>query len=505
MKVETLSKEEQDKLLLRYASLSFANLKKNMVQDLINSRNESVIYKKYPKDRIVTLLENPQKNEKEIRNLSGFLYLVSSHYRRLIDYYSTILLYNYTVIPTNVAFTHKKKNDYKNKYLFVINECEKYNLRQEAAKAITIAIRDGVYYGLTYESNDSFYIKPFDSQYAKISSIEDGTFVPSIDLDYFNGKTYLLEVYGEEFVLAWEKYKGNKEKKIKGDAKNRWFEPSNGICIKADESDPVYSLPLFTGLLLSVYDIEDYKMLQKAKAENDNYKALSAKMDVDEQGVPKMEYATALKYYEQMAQNLPDGIGLLLSPFEVQDFSFSNSAVSDKNNVVSAEEGFWFSSGTSSLIFGSTKATSSSSLTLSVKPDEEIAFSLLQQFERVFNKKIKKMDLPYGFKIKFSDQSIFNIDQHVNRLSKAAQYGLPVKMQYASSLGLSPSEVIGMTYLEEDILNLSSKKWTTPLVSSNIQSTAGEAGGAPTQEEKGAVVQDSTEVGRENNGNAENR
>ena len=140
---------------------------------------------------------------------------------------------------------------------------------------------------------------------------------------------------------AYYLYKGNKEQGTKGDKSKKWYEPENGICLKADESDPIYSLPVFVGVLLSVTDIEDYRMLQKAKAENDNYKVLSAKMETDENGVPKMDFDIAQKYYGQMAQNLPSGIGLLLSPFDVSDFSFQSSTASDRNAVTDAESQFW--------------------------------------------------------------------------------------------------------------------------------------------------------------------
>ena len=86
MEVKDFTKEEQEKIMSKYATLAFANLKKNIVQDLINSRNESIIYKRYSKEDIVKMLDNPQKHEKELRELSGFIYLVSSHYRRLVDY-----------------------------------------------------------------------------------------------------------------------------------------------------------------------------------------------------------------------------------------------------------------------------------------------------------------------------------------------------------------------------------------------------------------------------------
>lgn len=502
MEIKEFTKEEQEKIMERYSLLAFASLKKNIIQDLINNRNESVIYKKYKKEEIVKMLENPQKNERQIRELSGFLYLVSGHYRRLIDYFSNILLYNYTVIPTKITRKKPKKADYEETYYTVINQCEKYNLRHEGAKALKITVRDGVFFGLKYESSDSFYIKPFDNRFARISSIEDGVFRFSVDMAYFSGKEYLLDMYGSDFIHAYDLWKGNKEKGIKGDKNKKWYEPENGVCLKADESDPLCSLPVFTGLLLDIFSIDDFKLLQKAKAENDNYKVLSAKMETDEDGVPKMSYNLAQKYYGQMSQNLPDGIGLILSPFEVDEFSFQTSTASDRNNVTDAINNFWQGAGTASALFGGGNVTTAGGMLLSVKPDEAIAFSILEQFERYINREIKKMNLPYGFKISFSQQSIFNSDEYCNRLSKAASYGMPVKMAYSSALGLSPSDVLGMTYLEEDVLGFAKKVWLNPLISSNTQSSVESTEGRPTSESKGEVISESNEKTRNADSNA---
>ena len=499
--VKDLTEEEREKVMTQYTQLLFANLKKNIVQDLINDRNESVIYKKYKKEEIVKMLESPQRNEDKIRELSNFIYLVSSHYRRLVDYYSTILLYNYLVVPIKISTKKPNKTKYKESYYYTINECEKYNLRHESTKAIKIAIRDGVYYGIPYETEDSFYIKPFDAKYARISTIEDGAFKFSVDLNYFNVKTYLLPMYGIDFQIAYEKYKGNRDKGLKGDKTKRWYEPPNGICIKVDESDPIYSLPLFCGLLLDILSIEDYKMLQKSKAENDNYKVLSAKMETDEDGVPKMDFPTAQKYYGQMAQNLPLGIGLLMSPFDMSDYSFQTSTASERNNVTESINTFWQGAGTSPALFGGGNISSSGAITLAVKPDEAIAFSLLQQIERFFNKKLKLMNLPYSFKIQFLNQSIFNSDEIANRISKAADKGMPVKMKYSSVLGLSPSDTLGLTYLEEDILELSNKVWKNTLISSNTQSASNDEGGRPTNSEQGKTLDDTGQQTVDNDGN----
>lgn len=489
----------------RYTEMAFANLKKNIIQDLINNRNESVIYKKYPKERVVQMLENPQKQEKALREMSNFLYIVSSHYRRLINYYAKLPKFNYTVIPTNLP-SKIKKTEFRNTYDTVCNLLKKYNLKQECFKIMQSVFRDGVFYGLTYETTDSFYIRPFNTNFAEISSIEDGTFVMSIDLNYFSDKLELLPEYGNEIENAYYVYRGDKKKGTKGNPKKRWFEPSNGVCIKADEDDPFYSIPIFTGLILGVLDIEDYKLLKKAKKEIDNYKVLAMKMDVDEEGVPKMDYDLAIKYYNQACANIPDGIGLILSPFSINDFSFQNSSSAESDAVNEAEEDFWFSSGTSPLLFGSSRATSSASLSLSVKPDETISFSVMRQIQRYFNKRIKKMNLPYSFEMNFLEQSIFNEKDVQNAYFKGGQYGVSgSKLLYANSLGLEPADILGMSYLEDSILGVGSKIFTRPFVSSNTMSNGGldSEGGRPTAEESGeTVITESNEQTRENDSNA---
>ena len=502
MEVKDFTKEEQEKILANYAKMSFANLKKSILQDLRNNKNESVLYRKYTKKEVVSFLENPQKNEQKVRELSCYLYIVSPHYRRLVDYYALILLYHYNVLPTKTPEKINKKT-YKDTYFHIIKECEKYNLKHEAIKAIKIAVRDGVFFGLCYESEDSFYIKPVQSKWAQISGIEDGTYTFEFDLNYFNSNKDLLQMYGAEFISAYDRYKGNPEKHIEPNKNLRWYEPKNGICLKVDESDPYYSLPLFTGLLTEIFDIEDTKMLQKAKKENDNYKALGAKVATDEDGVPLLSYEENLKWFNQIVENIDnDGIGVFMSPFQITDYSFATTKTSDANDVIEAQENFWMSSGTSSLIFGSAKATSSSSLTLSVKPDEQIAYAILLQFQRFFNKKLKKMNLEYEFKIEFTQQSIFNGMEYVDKFAKAAQYGLPVKTAYATSLGMTPSDIWNMTILEEDILGLSKKRWTTPLVSSNTQSSVDNEGGRPTNASQGKGLTETGEQTKESDANA---
>lgn len=505
MEVKTFTEDEQKALLSQHQEfirMQFANLKKSIVQDLINNRYESVIFRKYKKEDIIKMLEDPQKNVKKIREFSGFLYMVSSHYRRLVDYSATILLYNYTVVPAKVLPKKYKKKDLQDSYYQVISECSKYNFKHEATKAMRILARDGIFFGLCFENEDSFFIKSIPYTHAQISSIEDGVYRFAVDLNYFNGQQYLLPMYGQGFVRAYEIYKGDKDKGIAPDKTKRWYEPKNGICLVSDESNPYTSLPFYVGIFKPILDLDEYAMLQKAKTENDNFHVIAAELPLDEDGFPKIDSGLATKWFDGITSGLEgSGTGAILSPFKLTDFSFQGSNSSDRNIVSDATDQVYQASGISSGIFGSTNITASAALLLSVKPDEAMMFAILLQFERFFNMKIKKMNLPVQFKVKFTQQSIFNQDEYVNRLTKVASLGVPIKLELASSLGMSPSDIMGATQVEE-ALGLSKNVWVTPLVSSNTQGVIDNQGGRPTAEEKGEGVSESSEQTRDSGANA---
>ena len=107
--------------------------------------------------------------------------------------------------------------------------------------------------------------------------------------------------------------------------------------------------------------------------------------------------------------------------------------------------------------------------------------------------------MDYEFKVEFTQQSIFNNTEYVERYAKAASSGLPVKTYYATSLGLSPSDVWNMTILEEDILCLAKDRWITPLVASSTMSHS--ESGRPTAEESGGQIGDAGEATRNSDGN----
>ena len=448
---------------------------------------------------------HPYSYEYSLRALSRYLYIISPHYKRLINYFSQILTYNYTVRAGKVYTKKIAKNKYKNNFYDVVNFAEKMGIKKEAEKMIRIALRDGIAVGvMVYASkSQSGYFVPFEPKGIRIRSVEDGVYIPSIYLPMFSGNEDLLNGYGSDIAKAYKKYKEKlKNGKVITDS-DMWYEFKNGFALVADDTDPYHFLPYFGNLIVDVLRLKDAQDIQAQHDENSNYKALSAKVDTDDDGVPKMPYQDVKQYYDQMAGELPNGIGLLVSPWTISDHSFQESATADRDAALSAVNNFWRSAGMPNTLMGGGTLTTASAMLLAVKPDEALSFSLLGQFEKIINREIKLMNHDYLFKVSFLYQSIFNGTEVQNNLSKGAQYWLPVKMDYAASLGLTPCETIGASYLEDEILGLSSNVWTSPLVSSNTQSsaTASDSGGRPTAEETGGTVGEAGEKTRDNDSN----
>lgn len=485
--------------------LEYERLKRSIFKDInkhVAFRN--FFYQKFKKDEIEKMLLHPHNNENGLRALSRYLYIVSPHYRRLINYFSQILVYNYTV-KQGKAYTKKiAKSKYKSNFFDVVNFAEKMNIKKEAEKAIRIALRDGIAVGImVYASKaQSGYIVPFEPKGIRVRSIEDGVFIPSIYLPMFDGNKYVLDQYGSDIKKAYEKYveKRKSAKKLTDD--DIWYEFKNGFALIADDADPWHYIPYFGNLIIDVLRLKDAQDIQAQHDANANYKVLSAKVDTDDDGVPKLPFEDIEKYYTQMSHELPDGIGLLVSPWTINDHSFQENATADRDAALSAVNNFWRSAGMPNTLMGGGTLTTASAMLLAVKPDEALSFSLLKQFEQILNRQIKLMDHDYLFKVSFLYQSIFNSTEVQNSFSKGAQYGLPVKMDYAASLGLTPCEAIGASYIEDEILGLSKTTWTTPLISSNTQSSVENSeGGRPTAEETGGTVGESGERTRDNDSN----
>lgn len=91
------TKQEAQEFKQKY--LNFSNYSKFVMNDMIKNNSYNGFSKKYDKEKIQQFLDNPENSQKQLRDISRILYNKSSHYRRLISYFSKMPLFSYIVEP----------------------------------------------------------------------------------------------------------------------------------------------------------------------------------------------------------------------------------------------------------------------------------------------------------------------------------------------------------------------------------------------------------------------
>lgn len=484
---DELNQTEIDEL---YDYRNFARLRKQVLADLSSSvEHRNIFLKKHPRDKILKALLCPDKpsSEKMLREISHFFYAVSPHYRRAITMLATLMLNNYLIRPVGDT-GNKGVATFNKEYRKLCRTVSHYKLKSYLPQILTTCLLDGVFFGIEYDDTDNYFIKPVRPEFCIITSVENGVWRFSFDLDYFTQKTlrYLPE-YGRDFEAAYWAYRGKKDLEgkwiIQPDKTKRWFEPKKQICVKFDpEMD--WTIPPFVGIFKSIIDLDTYEEIKKDGAILDNYKLIHYRIPTDTDGVPKLSFEQASKYYNLTANQVPEGIGVAMSPFGLDTVTLKDSNDATKNYTKDATKDLFNNFGIAPVLFGIMDNVTSQSLELAIRPVESMMMKIIRQVQHVYNVKIQKMDMKNLFEICFLEQSIYTFDSVQNYYLKAAQYGMCSKLYYAASLGLEPIDVINQSYLENDILKCCDKIFNRPLISSNTLSNGGVEGesGRPTEE-----------------------
>jgi hypothetical protein len=469
-KIETISSQPLSKEELDFQKLiasNFAQLTKLIRRDLNGNKQAQTFFNKnFDRDKVQEWLGNPQKFERNLRHLVRFLFISSSHFRRATLYFATLPMWKYTVEMYGcLDFDELDPKNVKKKYLETLNYLEVMNLEHEFSKISLICWLEDTFFGYEYRLKDSYLIQPLDPDYCQISGSEDGVLTFKFDFSYFRTREEELERIDPEFKEKYELYKQDTRK-------NRWQELNSekAVCLKVNENFD-FSIPPLSGILTSLYDIEDFKQLKKAKVELENYMILGftipyQKNAENTENAFALSLDKALEFYNMAVAQLPDQVGALLSPFDKIE-----SVRVDKNDktvdtVEEAENAFYNDAGISKMLFNS--SANGASLTKSIEIDETIMFKFIKQGERWINKKLKGFCKKVLFRSHFLEMTYMSRDAYIKNVKEGAMSGVPVKNRYAAALGLSPSATAHNEYLENIVLDIPNK-WI-PLKTSYTQS-----------------------------------
>ena len=491
------SKEMTQESVQQMYGINFYEELSRLILHDIKKKSKNSFFQKYSKEDIIRFLANPSANADKLIDISNYLYTSSLHYRRLIQYFARMATFDHVVVPYNMDEKKIKKDIFMNNYKKSIEYLETMNLKHEFQKIMVTVFKDDVFYGYIHETKDSFYVQKLGHKQCRIASIEDGVFNFEFDMSYFDTTPGLVDTYAEEFRMKYRAYKN-----AKNNANARWqaLDGDNTICIKFNE-DTMYPTPPFAGLFGALVDIDFFKALSKAKEELGSYKMIVMRIPLNEKSEKHNDFQidgdTAMKYYKMASASINENIGVILSPMDVDQIDFKKDTA-DTDIVENITRDFYSESGVSQFLFNS-KNASGISLEKSIKNDEMIVFAILRQFERWVNRKLKRNNTAiYKFKVKILDATYYNKKELIEEYLKAAQFGLPVKLLVASLFNFTPSDTMGIEFLENDILTLVDK-WV-PLKSSHVGGSDGEGKNGRPQSDTDDLG-DEGENTRENEGN----
>lgn len=475
---EKMSKEDQDKFLT-----SFAQKLKDAIQLFDPEKGVSHILQTYNREKLRQYLKNPSTpaNNKNLRKLSEYLYTVSYIYRRMVN-----LKANQTdckVWNAYPAVSMSEDNDAESilqEYDKTVNIVRNMAFDTQINKMAKQVWKNGVSYGFIYgdpEKDGSFYIHLLDPDYCKVSCVSyySGVLGFLFDFSYFKGNEEKLEYYDKIFTKLYNEYK-------RDNIQWKQLPLERTICLKADLDIIDYSIPPMSGLLESIISITDLQAAQDEIDSLQNYKLIWGKLDtIGGTNIPdnfEVDLDLAVAFMEKVNAILPDNVAYALSPLELNTIEFKDNDASDSNVLSKAYKNLVETNG--SIVLNSSKITNSTAFKMAVMVEAIDAMSIMPQINAWI-----KFYLKFNYKIEhtvveFSDVSPYFRDEEIEKYTKLAGLGIPVKTDLAALLKSNPQKSYGMDYLERELLKLGTERWTNPLVSSNTQSADPDSeGGAP--------------------------
>ena len=484
-KIKYLSKQEQQRE-------AFAQLKD--VLQLINlEKSKNITSNTYNRDALRSYLKAPstETNQKNLRNISDYLYNISHIYRRMINYKAEqITCQSWIAYPTISLLEDNDEESIKTEYDKTIHIVNNMKMETQIFKMMVRAWKHDVAYGFIYgdpEKDGSFYIHPLDPAYCRIYSASHYGGVKGIayDMSYFRTYPDDLEYFDKEFKKLYTQYE-------KDNIKWKELPPAKTFCLKINEDNLDYPLLPLSGVLEEIINLEDLQAVQSVVDELSAYKMIWAKIPLISGSNNPDDFAIDLNlaadFYRKLLDLVPPGVNLAMSPMDLDTLEFTgNSAAEDTNTLNKAYQNLIETNG--SIVLNSNRITNSESFKQAMKVECIDAMKPITQINAWINLYLKLNFKIENTVVEFDDTSPYFIEDKIKELKEAGQYGLPVKVQYASLLKLTPMKERGMSFIE-NMLGLGVTEWTRPLISSNTQS-----GNDPSNDgSNGAPKKDSTEI-----------
>lgn len=434
---------------------------------------------------------NNAKNDLDVqtmREISNFYYKTSSSYRRILNYFSYLYKYYYTLDLKHLYLQSEnlKKDAIKKIYINTLDFLDNINIEEVFGFIATRMLVDGAFYGyLNFFDGDKMTITALDPNFC-ITRYKSpyNTNIVEFDVRYFNKYTderereKVLNSFPKVVRSTWRKYQQGKIKNCNYYA----MLPPEESCAFQFGGIPI---PPFFDTIIDIINFNDYKDIEKRRDTQELEKLLVQKFNLDENGDLEVLLEEMQVMHEAVSSLFKDNPNIdvltTIADIDLKDTQSSSGSVTN-NNIEKMLVPKYENAGISFELFSSTTATSlelSISNSTSFMSQATVSFSNWLSMLCLSHFKYKKIQpivtiLPITW---------YNEKRLIDTYLKQAQSGYSLILPYVAT-GKKQSTILDTKFLENEILELD--KMLIPPQTSYTQS----GGQETTARQKGDIQQD---------------
>lgn len=462
-----MEKLQQQEFAKKKASDAF-----KQVRDVTKTTRQTTI-SSYNKESVIRYLQNINSYEKELRNLSRYLFYRCQVYFRLIMYNATMFDLNARyVVPSYDPTKENDKDKILKSYYETLQVLDRMDLQHQMLMPLINNFIEDAFFGCCWIDETGMFILKIPPEYCKISGqYFTGDYSFYVDMSNYKKYEDVIEFLGEPLTSMYRAYGGNN--------KNKWqiMPDEYALCTKTRIESWETIVPIYSGLFIDLIGLMNLVDIQADSDNQQIYKLITATIPTLKGATDPDQFAVdvdfCVQYYQKLVESLPPYIGAAISPIPLDTISFSDDQASDTTKVQKATKELLNTSG-GAQVLNSTTLSNSEGVRSANRVDTAFAISsLLGQIQGWVNR-ILSYHVSNPAKVKFFNVSIHTKDVLKESMQKDMQYGFPNVIALNSLNGFSEMDTLALNYLETDVLNLKDK--FKPLTSANTVSSK-ESGG----------------------------
>lgn len=129
-----------------------------------------------------------QKDIASLRGYSQYFFHASGEYRRLVEYFSKILTFDFLIVPVANAATKSKGSASKNEKALatILNYADNSYIKEAGRMVALSVVKDGAFYGYEREVEDRFVLQQLPTSYCRSRFKIDGVYSVEFNFEFFN-------------------------------------------------------------------------------------------------------------------------------------------------------------------------------------------------------------------------------------------------------------------------------------------------------------------------------